>query len=324
MEQQLPVLIPGADVRNIAVRRRVKSRSLVKVARPHQWIKNLFVFAPLLFGGKLTDINAVIHAIFAFLAFCTLASAVYIFNDWLDLEDDRSHPEKKNRPISSGDLSPALALSVAVLLLGIAASFSYVVGPMFMAIAAFYVLLMLGYCLVLKRRIVLDCMTIAVGFVLRVVAGAVAVSVVPTHWLIACTFLLALFLAFTKRRQELLSLSEDAPGHRLVLGTYSVKYLEQANTILIGAALVSYALYTVAPETVEKFGTDALIYGTAFVLYGMFRYLALINDQTKGGNPSRLLLSDVPLVVTIVCWAAYNAIIIYRSSLVLLWENFRS
>ena len=271
----------------------------------------------------MTDINAIFHALFAFLAFCTLASAVYIFNDWLDVEDDRAHPEKKNRPISSGQLSETLALSVAVLLLGIAGSFSYIVGPTFMAFAALYVLLMFGYCLAFKRMIVLDCMTIAIGFVLRVVAGAAAVQVVPTHWLVVCTFLLALFLAFTKRRQELLSLSENAPGHRLVLGTYSVKYLEQANTILIGAALVSYALYAVAPETVEKFGTDALIYGTVFVLYGMFRYLALTSDQTKGGNPSRLLLSDIPLVATICCWAIYNAVVIYRSSLIALWDSIK-
>jgi hypothetical protein len=166
---------------------------------------------------------------------------------------------------------------------------------------------------------VLDCIVIASGFVLRVIGGAVAISVLPTHWLIACAFLLALFLAFSKRRQELLTLSKNAVEHRKVLGQYSVAYLEQVNIILIGAAIVSYALYTVAPETVERFGTDALIYGTVFVIYGMLRYLALINNPEKGGNPSKMLLHDRPLLVTVVAWSLYNSIVIYHTAL----EGFR-
>jgi hypothetical protein len=162
---------------------------------------------------------------------------------------------------------------------------------------------------------VLDCIVIAVGFVLRVVGGAEAVGVVPTHWLIACAFLLALFLAFSKRRQELLKLSNNAVEHRKVLGQYSVEFLEQANIIVIGAAIVSYALYTVAPETVARFGTDALIYGTVFVVYGMLRYLALINNPENGGNPSKMLLTDRPLLIALAAWSLYNAIIIYKVSL---------
>ena len=180
---------------------------------------------------------------------------------------------------------------------------------------------MIVYCLSLKRMIVLDGMTIATGFVLRVVAGAFAVNVITTHWLIACTFLLALYLAFTKRRQELLSLSNGAAGHRQVLGSYSVAYLEQVNTILICAAIVCYALYTVAPETVLKFGTDGLIYGTVFVIYGMFRYLALTNDKSMGGNPSKVLLTDAPLLLTISGWAIFNALVIYQSSFSDIWES---
>jgi len=178
-----------------------------------------------------------------------------------------------------------------------------------------YFVLILAYCLSFKRFIVLDCIVIAVGFVLRVVGGAEAVGVVPTHWLIACAFLLALFLAFSKRRQELLKLSNNAVEHRKVLGQYSVEFLEQANIIVIGAAIVSYALYTVAPETVARFGTDALIYGTVFVVYGMLRYLALINNPENGGNPSKMLLTDRPLLIALAAWSLYNAIIIYKVSL---------
>ena len=175
--------------------------------------------------------------------------------------------------------------------------------------------LTMAYCLSMKRLMVLDCMVIASGFVLRVVGGAVAIAVVPTHWLIACAFLLALFLAFSKRRQELLTLSESATAHRKVLGQYSIAYLEQVNIILIGAAVVSYALYTVAPETIERFGTDALIYGTVFVIYGMLRYLALINNPENGGNPSKMLLQDRPLWITVVAWSFYNVAVIYHFTL---------
>jgi 4-hydroxybenzoate polyprenyltransferase len=181
-------------------------------------------------------------------------------------------------------------------------------------VGVLYAALMTGYCIWLKRAIVLDAMTIAGGFVLRVIGGAVAVGVVTTHWLIACTFLLALFLAFAKRRQELLSLASEASDHREVLNHYTLQYLDNVINIVIGAAMVCYALYTVAPETVARFGTDYLVYGTVFVVYGMLRYLALIKDPSTGGNPSKLLLSDLPLMLTLVAWAVYNALVIYRSA----------
>jgi hypothetical protein len=151
--------------------------------------------------------------------------------------------------------------------------------------------------------------------VLRVVGGAIAVQVKPTHWLIACAFLLALYLAFAKRRQELLTLSDTDTRHRQVLDSYTVSYLDQVNNILIGATVVCYALYTVAPETVERFGTDSLIYGTIFVIYGLLRYMALIQDPSNGGDPSKMLMKDRPLLVAVVCWVIYNAAVIYGSFL---------
>ncbi len=298
------------------------ARLLLTSMRLHQWVKNLFVLAPLLFGQKLADLPAVGSALVALCVFCLLSSSLYIFNDWIDSDEDRAHPEKSKRPISSGDLSEPLALSFSAALAAVGLLVSWSLGSFFTAIAGAYAVLVFAYCISFKRYIVLDCIVIASGFVLRVVGGAAAISVIPTHWLIVCTFLLALFLAFSKRRQELLALSGKAVGHRKVLGQYSVKYLEQVNVILIGAAIVSYALYTVAPETVSRFGTDALIYGTVFVIYGMLRYLALIDDPANGGNPSKMLLKDRPLQFAVAAWALYNAIIIYRVTSAALVTSF--
>lgn len=312
MQQEITVLAPTNNVDAVLPKRGL-IRLFLEAMRPHQWVKNLFVVAPLLFGRKLTDTDSVTNAFFGFAAFCALSSAVYIFNDWWDAEDDRAHPEKRNRPISSGALSGRVALAGALLLACAGLLLGFSVGPKFLTVVVLYSILMLGYCVAIKRIMVLDAMAIASGFVLRVVGGAAAVGVETTHWLIACTFLLALFLAFAKRRQELLVLADGASQHREVLNRYSLTYLENVINIVIGATIVCYALYTVAPETTARFHTDNLIYGTVFVIYGMLRYLSLINDQSKGGNPSKLLLTDVPLLLTLSGWAIYNVAVIYRS-----------
>lgn len=280
--------------------------------RPHQWVKNLFIFAPLLFGRKLGDPSAVANSAIAFAVFCFLASGLYIINDIIDAEDDRSHPEKRLRPISSGALPVPVAIFASISL--IAAGFWLAASLRFSVflVAAAYFLLTLTYCLILKKIMILDGMTISAGFVLRIIGGAFAIGVLPTHWLIACAFLLALFLAFTKRRQEILMLDKAAGEHRKTLAEYSVAYLDQVNTILISAVLVCYALYTVAPETTARFGTTSLIYGTVFVIYGMLRYMVLIRSPEFGGNPSRMLLTDKPLLMTVSGWAIYNAIVIYH------------
>ena len=314
LSKELPIILSDADS-DIGLRKKGLLRLGVSAMRPHQWVKNLFIFAPLLFGRKLTDISAVGGALLAFGVFCFLSSALYIFNDWLDADEDRAHPQKKHRPICSGELPVSIALALAAALAATAFLLAWQLDTSFFLIALLYLVLTLAYCLSLKRVMVLDCIVIASGFVLRVVGGAVAIAVIPTHWLIACAFLLALFLAFSKRRQELLILSVNASEHRKVLGQYSVGYLEQVNLILIGAAIVSYALYTVAPETIERFGTDALIYGTVFVIYGMLRYLALINNPENGGNPSKMLLQDRPLLLTVAAWSLYNAVVIYHVKL---------
>ena len=318
MSQQIPITFSDKETA-LTIEKRNLPRLLFAAMRPHQWTKNLFIFAPLLFGRKLTDSNAVGFALLAFVVFCFLASGLYIFNDWMDAEEDRKHPEKRFRPISSGQLSVPVALGFAGFLVVAAFWMAAFVGLQFFLVAALYFVLTTAYCLALKRMMILDGMTIAAGFVLRVVGGAMAVGVMPTHWLIVCAFLLALFLAFTKRRQELLTLTDHAAEHREVLNEYSIEYLEKVNNILISAAIVCYALYTVAPETVERFGTNALIYGTIFVIYGMLRYLALIKNPSNGGNPSRMFLHDKPLFLTVAGWTIYNAAVIYHISVKELW-----
>jgi 4-hydroxybenzoate polyprenyltransferase len=315
MSQRLPITFPKSPT-TIAVANKGYARLLITAMRPHQWVKNLFIFAPLLFGKKLDDWVAIGYSFLAFVVFCCLASGLYIFNDWIDSDEDRLHPEKCNRPISSGLLPVSLALTCAVILFISGFCIASFIGFKFFFVAAIYLTLTLSYCVVLKRIMVLDSMTIAAGFVARVVGGAFAAGVFASHWLIVCTFLLALFLAFTKRRQELLTLSEHAGEHREVLNEYTVSYLEQVNNIVIGAAIVCYALYTVAPETVEKFGTDSLIYGTIFVIYGLFRYMALIKKPENGGNPTKTLLHDRGLLLTITFWGFFNILVIYQSKLI--------
>ncbi len=314
MSDQISAILPS-DSAGAAAINKSKLRLLIEAMRPYQWSKNLFVLVPLLFAKRIMELEALGYSLVAFVVFSFLASGLYIFNDWRDIEEDRAHPYKRNRPLSSGQLPVNIALTASAILVFGALGLASLISIQFLFIAILYFGLTLLYCLTLKRFIILDCIAIASGFVLRVVGGALAISVEATHWLIACAFLLALFLAFSKRRQELLTLSKNAVEHRRVLGEYTVAFLEQVNLIVIGAAIVSYALYTVAPETIEKFGTDALIYGTVFVIYGLLRYLALIDHSENGGDPSKMLFRDKPLLITVAAWAVYNAIVVYHTVL---------
>lgn len=296
--------------------------SLWRVMRPQQWSKNLFILAPLVFGKRATDIDALVNASIALVAFCVLASALYIINDSIDAENDRLHPKKRNRPISSGELPVRVALILAVVLALTAFFLAWMVSPALVAVAFVYMILMLGYSVIVKHFPILDCMAIAAGFVLRVVGGSVAVGVMPTHWLIVCAFLLALFLAFTKRRQELLTLNGSAAHHRKVLHEYSIKYLDQVNMILTAAVIVCYALYTIAPETTERFGTNKLIYGTVFVAYGVLRYLLIIDKPNRRDNPTEILLTDAPIILAVLGWCLYNIAVVYHSALQSLASGF--
>lgn len=288
------------------------ARHILRSLRPEQWTKNLVVFAALLFGRQLFEPSAILLSTAAFVIFCALSGTVYLVNDVLDREADRLHPVKQHRPIASGALPPATALVTAGLLgvLGLVAAFF--VGPGFLAAAATYLVLLTLYSGPLKRAVILDVLTIALGFVLRAAAGALAVAVPISHWLLVCTILLALFLGLAKRRHELVLLADGATGHRRILQEYSPYMLDQMIAIVAAATIMGYALYTVSPETIAKFGSDRLLLTLPFPIYGIFRYLYLIHQRQGGGSPADMLLKDRPLLACVLLWALAVALIVYR------------
>jgi len=286
--------------------------------RPHQWTKNLIVFAGLIFGladlqhpGRLNSAVAISRAVVAFAVFCVLSGVVYLINDVRDQEADRLHPVKSKRPIASGALSPRVAVSAAAVLSVMAITTAFLVTQPFGLVAASYVLLLGLYSASIKHIVILDVLTIAGGFVLRAVGGAVAVEVSFSHWLLLLTLLLALFLALSKRRAELVTLAEDATGHRRILAEYSPYLLDQMISVVTASTLLAYAFYTIDPETVQKFGTDHLLWTVPFPLYGIFRYLYLVHRRDGGGNPSETLLTDRPLLGCVALWGASVILILY-------------
>ncbi|HLH42996.1 MAG TPA: decaprenyl-phosphate phosphoribosyltransferase [Bryobacteraceae bacterium] len=285
---------------------------LARCMRPAQWVKNGFVLVPLVFSAHLTDARLMMREAAAFAAFCLVASGIYLWNDCLDWKSDLEHPEKRTRPIPSGQLSAPLAAACGAALLALGVGSGLALGSSMGLLLAGYAAMNILYSLRLKHLAIVDLMSIAAGFVLRVVAGAAAIGVEASHWLLMCTFLLALFLGIAKRRQELVLLAGDSARHRKVLDDYTIGWLDQAGTVVSAATIVAYALYTVAPETQARFGTDRLIYTLPFVIYGMLRYLQLAHRGDRTGNPTGALLADKPLLVCLAGWVLACVGIIYR------------
>ncbi len=278
--------------------------------RPRQWVKNLFVFAGLIFSQSLFT-PLFWPALAAFLIFCALSGAIYVFNDLADVEKDRLHPTKRARPIASGALSrrAAAGLGVALVLGSLVLAFRLSV-PFGLAAAA-YAALLTAYSVWLKHLVILDVLTVAAGFVLRAVAGAAAIAVEISGWLVICTILVALFLALGKRRHEYRTLRGAAAAHRPILAEYSESFLDQMVAVVTASTVTAYALYTMSPDTVAKFHTRLLPVTLPFVLYGIFRYLYLLYRRELGGNPSDLLLNDRALLVNTVLWMLAVLVIIY-------------
>jgi 4-hydroxybenzoate polyprenyltransferase len=289
--------------------------ALVRSLRPSQWTKNLIIFAGLMFGQRLLDGSAVVRSLIAFAVFCALSSVVYLINDIADRAADRQHPTKRYRPIASGALSVSTALVVAGILATAALVTAYLLRLEFGFVATAYLGLLALYSGPLKHIVIIDVLTIAIGFVLRAAAGAIAVDVEIGHWLLIATVLLALFLALSKRRHELVLLGEGATNHRRILQEYSPYLLDQMISVVTASTLVAYALATVSPETIEKFGTNKLGLTLPFPLYGIFRYLYLVHQKEGGGSPSDMLLTDRPLLVCVALWAIAVAVIIYGARL---------
>jgi len=283
---------------------------LVASIRPRQWVKNLFVFAGVIFAHKLFTADAW-RALAAFAIFCALSGVVYLLNDVADRERDRAHPVKRARPIASGAL-PVPAALVGALVLGVCAlAGSVALGRGFVITAAAYVGLLTLYSVRLKHVVIVDVLTVAAGFVLRAVAGAVAVDVDISGWLLICTILIALFLALGKRRHEYLTLDAEATRHRPILAEYSAALLDQMIAVVTASTVTAYALYTMSPETVAKFDTRLLPATLPFVLYGIFRYLYLLYRHQLGGNPSELFLNDRALILNACLWIVAVVAIIY-------------
>ena len=283
---------------------------LFKTLRPKQWFKNVFVFAALVFDVKLFDVEPLFRTIAGALLFCLLSSTVYIVNDLVDIEKDRQHPTKKNRPLASGQLSPRTAGIAALLIAVIGLPLSFWLEPSFGAIALGYVLMMIAYSFWLKNIVIIDVMTIAAGFVLRVIAGVVLVHVERfSPWLYVCTTLLALFLAVGKRRNELFLLKDNANNHRAILDEYTMSFIDEMIAILSAATLIAYSLYTFSAENLPKDHTMMLT--LPFVLYGLFRYLYLIHVKNAGGAPEEIVLRDKPLLAALGLWGLAVVLVLY-------------
>ncbi len=279
--------------------------------RPEQWTKNIIVFAPLLFSNNLFNLTKDIKTFAGFIIFCMITSCSYLFNDLIDLEKDRLHPVKAKRPLASGNLHKSTAILLIGILCCLSLSLAFFINSLFGIIVLVYFLLNIGYSLCLKDVVILDVLTIAAGFVLRVLGGAVIISVIASQWLILCTILLSLFLGFSKRRHELVLLEGNASSHRKVLSNYSTLFLDQMVAVVTASTVVCYALYTMSQDTIEKLGTSKLIYTVPFVLYGIFRYLYLVYQKDEGGNPSEVLFTDKPMIINIILWIFTSVMFIY-------------
>ncbi len=297
-------------MRPIALRSGKTLVGLVRSMRPRQWIKNVFIFAPLVFDEKLFRPLPLGRTMAGFLILCLLSGAVYLFNDLQDLEGDRQHPRKRHRPLPAGELDPRVAWAAALLIpLGLAYP-AFALDPWFALIAYVYWGMNLAYSLWLKHRVILDVLTLASGYVLRVAAGVPLVHVERfSPWLYLCTLLLALFIGCAKRRQEILLLGENARNHRAILEEYTVRFLDEMMGVVMAATIVAYSLYTFSAPNLPS--NHAMMLTIPFVVYGVFRYLYLVHVKGETAPPDELVLKDRPLLLTVILWGATAALILY-------------
>ncbi|MGH7659250.1 MAG: decaprenyl-phosphate phosphoribosyltransferase [Gemmatimonadales bacterium] len=282
----------------------------IRLLRPRQWIKNGFVLAPLLFSGLGVSTAAFVNAAVAFIMFCMVASSVYAWNDVYDRVSDQAHPIKRNRPVASGRISVRAAIGLGAALCLAAVALGLALHPPLLAVVLTYLGLNMLYTFRLKHMVILDVFSIAAFFILRLLAGTVAIEVEASIWLLTCGGLLALYLGFAKRRHELLLLGDDSAAHRTVLAEYSPHFLDQMSSVLLSVTVVSYILYTVSEEKVAELGY-LLSYSTIFVLYGVFRYLYLVHQRAQG-SPTETLLTDRSLIVAVGLWILYCFWVVYR------------
>lgn len=283
---------------------------LMQLMRPGQWVKNVFVAAPLLFAQKYVHKQLCLRTVEIFIGFCLASSAIYIFNDYCDRNEDQQHPVKKNRPLASGSVNPAAALFLSSILIVVSLLLSILLNRNVVIVTTIFVTMNIAYSLGLKHLAILDVMTIAAGFVLRILAGSSAIGVDTSHWLVLCTIMIAMFLGFTKRRAELVGNHEDPAHTRTVLKDYSIKFLDQVIAIVTGATIICYALYTVDARTHTEFGSHSLVLTVPFVIYGIFRYIYLTYHLDEGEDPTSALFKDWPMLVTALLWVIATGVIV--------------
>lgn len=279
--------------------------------RVPQWIKNIILFAGILFGKKITDQSAFISVVFAFFLFSIIASCQYVINDYLDREEDVRHPEKKKRPIASGAIDGSIALAITLIILPLALIASYILNHGFAFIVLFYLLFNIVYSKYLKHLVILDVMSISIGFVLRAIAGAIVIDVAFSSWLLLCTFMLSLFWGFSKRRGELDLLEGNAGKHRKILNEYSTSFLDLMMSIVATMTLMSYVMYTISPSTIQNLGTDKMIYTVPVVVYAIFRSLYIIYIKNMGHNPTKAILTDRSVIASGFLWLAIVFVVMY-------------
>ncbi len=295
-------------------------RDVAHLLRPWQWSKNGILFAGLVFSVHLLDPAFALRAVAGFVGFCLASSAVYVLNDLCDVERDRRHPTKRNRPIASGRVRPRSALAIFAVLLVVSMALGLRLGASFIGVLGLFYLVNVSYSFWFKNVVILDVLLIAISFVIRAIGGVMALrpldpAIEISPWLLLCTLFLALFLGLGKRRHELALLEADASGHRATLREYSKGFLDQLITVVTAGTLLAYAIYTIAPGTVSKFHTPSLVYTIPFVVYGVFRYLYLIWEREQGGNPSRTFYRDLPILLTTLGWLVTVVVVIYAGRL---------
>ena len=292
----------------------LQSAPLMRLMRPHQWSKNLLLLAPIVFSRHLFIFRDDVLVMAGIVAYCAMASFAYVLNDIIDREADRLHPEKRNRPIASGEVSVGSAARLAAVLAALGIAISIFLGGAFFLIAMVYLALQFAYSLWAKQIVILDVIAVSAGFVIRAYAGGVAIDVEVSPWLVFITFSLALFLSLARRRHELTILGGGAAAHRGALAHYNIRLVDQMLAIIAGTTLVGYMTYTASFEIEAKFGSryhHLAVLTVPYVAFGILRYLYLVDQQSEGGDPTRLLLEDRPLLVCMTLWIATEIALLY-------------
>jgi len=289
----------------------MKFKSIIKLMRPHQYIKNLFIFLPLFFALKITDINLLLNTVIAFIAFSLTASAIYTLNDYYDIEEDRKHPKKKNRPLASGAISKVQAITIMLVLS--VAGFTLMASLSLKAagILAVYVIMNIAYSFYLKHVAIVDIVIIAIGFTLRLFVGSAVTDIALSMWIVIMTFLLALFIALAKRRDDVLIYLDTGKKMRKVIDGYNLQFLDTVMAIMASVVIVAYIIYTVSPEVAARVHSDYLYLTALFVILGIMRYLQVTFVFKDSGSPTRIVLKDRFMQLTLIGWILTFTWILY-------------